>query len=487
LPGGRLTISPARVRRLYPGAVLCLVLASAAVQIAQDARASVPARYDYDEGVYVATIDAYAHGARLYRDVFLSQPPVLILMIRGMFALLGPSLSAARGTVVLSSALWLIAILLILLARGLSWGGSLAVCLVLGRGIFLVMARTVEMEVPSEALACTAIALAAWGTRQRGQAWWVGAGALATLAVMTKLTAATCVLPLAMLAIADRGPALVRRGAAIAAGAILATGALLPLIEPAGFAEQVFAFHVALARARPEPLLTHAVAIGQFLTAEWPLSVAALAGLVCSIRRGGWCARAPIVWLAADCVVLIGLTPLWDHHLIILISPLALLAGAGLDHIGVWIARLRGGARVAASLALGAMVACYLGLGASTVPSSVSSGELQQAIAQIVNAVPANGRILTDDPMVAFLARRSVAAGLADTSLARIWAGEITEANLMPVLREPGTEAVVFWRGTFREYFPRLEPAAASLFPVAVRGQGGRVLWLKATPPTHRP
>jgi hypothetical protein len=142
---------------------------------------------------------------------------------------------------------------------------------------------------------------------------------------------------------------------------------------------------------------------------------------------------------------------------------------------------------VAASLGLGAAVACYLVFGASTVPRPVSSGELGQAIARIAAAVPAGGRILTDDPMVAFLARRSVAAGLADTSLARIWVGGITEANLLPVLREPGTDAVVFWRGTFREYFPRLEPASASLFPVAVRGPGGRVLRLKATPATHRP
>jgi hypothetical protein len=305
--------------------------------------------------------------------------------------------------------------------------------------------------------------------------------------MMTKLTAATCLFPLAMLATSERGPALMRRWAAIAAGAMLATGALIPLIDLAGFGEQVFAFHVALARARPEPHLMHAAVIGRFLAAEWPLSVAAIAGLLSSIRRGDRQAHAAMVWVAADCGLLIGLTPLWDRHLIILVSPLALLAGAGLDRIGIWIARMRKTPRVAASLGLGAAVACYLVFGASTVPRPVSSGELGQAIARIAAAVPADGRILTDDPMVAFLARRSVAAGLADTSLARIWVGGITEANLLPVLREPGTDAVVFWRGTFREYFPRLEPASASLFPVAVRGPGGRVLRLKATPATHRP
>jgi 4-amino-4-deoxy-L-arabinose transferase-like glycosyltransferase len=461
--------------------VLGLIAAVAVWQVVGAARMPVPVHYDYDEGVYAATVDAVAHGGRLYRDVFLSQPPVLILMIRGMFAILGTSLAVARSTVVLFSALWLIAILAILVARGFPWGGALAVCLVLGRPVFLVMARTVEMEVPSEALACAAIALAVWGTRRPGPAWWVGAGALAVLALMTKLTAATCLLPLAGAAI-TRGPELRRRWRLMAAGAVLVTGALLPFIATAGFADQVFAFHLVLARVHPQSPLTHAATIARFLASEWPLSAAGAFGLWWSIRSGTWLDRALVVWLAAACGVLIGLTPLWEHHHIILVSPLAVLAGTALNRIGVWIARSNGGARLTSRAGLAAVVAAYLIWGVSTGPGQVSSGELQRAIAQIGGAVPAGGKILTDDPMVAFLARRPLAAGLVDTSLARIWAGEITEANLLSALREKETDAVVFWRGTFRAYFPRLEPAAATLFPVAVTARGGRILLLKAPP-----
>jgi len=466
--------------------VLCLIAAVVVWQVIGDARVPVPVHYDYDEGVYAATVDAASHGARLYQDVFLSQPPVLILMIRGMFALLGTSLAVARSAVVLSSALWLIAIFAILMARGFPWGGALAVCLVLGRPVFLVMARTVEMEVPSEALACGAIALAAWGTRRPGPAWWVGAGALAVLALMTKLTAATCLVPLAGAAITARRPELRRPWGLMAAGAVLATGALLPIIVAAGFPDQVFAFHVILARAHPQSPMTHAATIARFLAWEWPLSATATFGLWWSIRSGTWLDRAIVVWLAASCAVLIGLTPLWQHHLIILMSPLALLAGTALDRVAVWIARSGGGARLAMSAGLAAVVAAYLFWGVSAVPKQVSSGELQRAIAQVGGAVPASGKILTDDPMVAFLARRPLAAGLIDTSLARIWAGEITEMNLLTVLREKETDAVVLWRGTFRAYFPRFEAAAASLFPVAVTARGGRVLLFKVPPAPHR-
>ncbi|HET9000529.1 MAG TPA: glycosyltransferase family 39 protein [bacterium] len=466
--------------------VLGLIAAAAVLQVVGAARVPVPVHYDYDEGVYAATADAVGHGGRLYQDVFVSQPPVLILTIRGMFALLGTSLPVARSTVVLSSALWLIAILAMLVARGCPWGGALAVCLLIGRPVFLVMARTVEMEVPSEALACAAFALAAWGARRPGPVWWAGAGALAVLALMTKLTAATCLLPLAGAAI-THGPALGRRLALMAAGAVLATGVLLPFIATAGFLDQVFAFHVVLARAHPQSPLTHAATIARFLTSQWPVSAAGAFGLWWSIRSGTWLDRALVVWLAADCAVLIGLTPLWEHHLIILMSPLALLAGKALDRIGVWIARSGEGARLATRAGLAAVIAAYLIWGVSAVPKPASSGELERAVAQIGGAVPAGGKILTDDPMVAFLARRPLAAGLVDTSLARIWAGEITEAKLLPLLHENGTDAVVFWRGTFRAYFPRLEPAAASLFPVAVAARGGRVLLFKVPPVLGRP
>jgi 4-amino-4-deoxy-L-arabinose transferase-like glycosyltransferase len=477
--------SPRESLTILTAVVLGLIAAVVVWQVIGDARVPVPVHYDYDEGVYAATVDAVAHGDRLYQDVFLSQPPVLILTIRGMFALLGTSLAVARSTVVLSSALWLIAIFAILMARGFPWGGALAVCLALGRPVFLVMARTVEMEVPSEALACAAIALAAWGARRPGPAWWVGAGALAGLALMTKLTAATCLLPLAGAAL-TRGPELSRRWGLMAAGAVLATGALLPVIATAGFRDQVFAFHVALARAHPQSSLTHAATIARFLAWEWPLSVAGAFGLWWAIRSGTWLDRALVAWLAAACGVLIGLTPLWEHHLIILMSPLALLAGTALDRIGIWIARSGGGARLATSAGLAVVVASYLFWGVSAVPRQVSSGELQRAIAQVGDAVPSGGKILTDDPMVPFLARHPLAAGLVDTSLARIWAGGITEANLLSALRENETDAVVFWRGTFRAYFPRLEPAAASLFPVAVTARGGRVLLFKARPASHR-
>ncbi len=87
-----LTISESRAAFLWALVGLCLIAANTTWQVALATRAPIPAQYDYDEGVYAATADAFARGDRLYTEVFLSQPPLLIVMIGGMFHLIGTSL-----------------------------------------------------------------------------------------------------------------------------------------------------------------------------------------------------------------------------------------------------------------------------------------------------------------------------------------------------------------------------------------------------------
>jgi len=493
------------------GAVaLCLILGAAVWLVVRDVRVPIPIRYDYDEGVYAATADAVARGGHLYRNVFLSQPPLFVLMLRAMFAFLGTSLAVARSAVVVLSIVWLVAMLAVLWARGSPWGGLLAVCLVLGRATFLGAAQTVAMELPGEALACAAVGLAAWGLRRPGHLWWAGAGVLATLAAMTKLTAATAVIPLIGAAVTERHPVSRWRWPMLAAGSLLALGALLPVVGTGGFVDQVFTFHLALARRLHESIPSHAAVIGRFAAGEWPLSLAVLLGGWRAMTSGTPFERALVAWLLVDCAALAVLTPLWEHHLIILVSPMGLLAGTVLRQPGHrlsdpgptvggdprnrppgWLSasvlRRWAGARLVTPAVLAACAVAYVGLGASAVPGPTPSPQLEQVVRRIAEAVPPEGKVLTDDPMVPFLARRRVADGFIDSSLTRIWAGQISEEGLLAALRAEGTDAVVLWRGTFREYFPRLESAATRVFPVTVTAPGGQVLLLKRPDATSRP
>ena len=149
--------------------------------------------------------------------------------------------------------------------------------------------------------------------------------------------------------------------------------------------------------------------------------------------------------------------------------------------------RLRRPARWAmAAVGLFAVV-IYLRSGASNAQPATTSPALRAAVAQIAAAVPPDRQVLTDDPMLPFLARRPVADQLIDTSLTRIWSGQITEAGLRAALAAEHTDAAVFWRGTFHDYFPGLEATAAARFRDRIETRPGRVLFLNRARGSARP
>jgi 4-amino-4-deoxy-L-arabinose transferase-like glycosyltransferase len=467
-----------RADRVWVLAATCLILAHAAWQVWQVAAAPIPVRYDYDEGVYAETAAAAARGQRLYSDLFLSQPPVFILALRAIYSVAGASLVSARCAGVLFSTTWPFALIALLRYAGRPRAGAIAAVLLLGTPAFVKMGHTVELEIPGEALACIALALAARAARGPGLLGWAAGGAVAVLAGMTKLTAATCAVPF-VLAVASGGRAGAgRRLLAAAAGGAVTGAFLIPYIGAPGFREQVLGFHFALAHLPEVVALDKGAVAGGFLLAQWPLAAAATLGLAFAAIRGGWLEWAAVAWLAADAIGFRLLAPLWEHHLVAALSPMALLAGTGLDRVLEMAALLRRPARWGMAAVGLCALAVYLRYGASGAEPASTSPALQAAVAQIAAAVPPDGHVLTDDPMLPFLARRAVVDQLIDTSLTRIWSGQIGEAGLGAALAADRTDAAVFWRGTFHHYFPRLEAAAASRFRDRIESRPGHVLFL---------
>ncbi len=469
---------------LWTLAAISLILAHTGWQVWQVALAPYPAQYDYDEGVYAEAAAAAAGGVPLYTGVFLSQPPLLILALGETYRATEPSLVAARDSVVVFSALWLLALFLVLAGDGRPRAGVLAILAVLGNPAFLTSAHTVQMEAPSEALAATAVALAVWGLRRSGMLWWTAAGAFWGLAMMTKPTAAVSIVPLvgAVLAGTPRpgpSPAWGRRAGALVAGVILALTPFLPAISSKPFLAQALAFHVALARhLGPDPA-GHALTTVRFLGAGRPLSIAAGLGVGLALTEGRALARLFVAWLAAALAAVLALTPLWPHHLVLLLSPLALLAGTALDCLMDRVPRMARG--VAATAGIAAVVVYWVA-GVSAGGAAASSRDLREMSMRIATAVPRTAYMVTDDPLVAFLAGRSIPPEVIDTSVARVHAGELSEGALWAALRSDKVQAVLFWRGTFQREFPGLASRAAAVFPIREPAGDGRLLLLKRAP-----
>jgi hypothetical protein len=470
-------------RRGWAAAAALLVLLHAARQVASVASAPMPQQYDYDEGVYAETA-LVAPPSSLYRETFLSQPPLVVLLLRLAFHVGSPTLVTARLLIVAFSVLWLLALVSLGSSAGRPWTGVFAVAGLLLSPLVLREAHTVHMEVPSEALAALAVALPARDPRL--PVWWVASGAVLALAASTKLSAVLALAPLAVLALRSVPSPARARVASGFFGALLGLSAALA----APFADrealhQVVTYHAHLLTGLGPDLKAHAAAIGRGLASQGLLAGGAALGVAVAARSRDTLDLLSIAWLASAGSALLVLTPLWTHHLVFLLSPLALLAGGGAERL---LASLPDRARrLAPGAVVGVLALSLLSLSPWGM-APASGGDLEAMVARVRASLPPSELLLTDDPMVAFLARRGVPPALVDTSVARIRAGELSQRTVEAVLGDPRIGGVVLWRGTFAGAFPELVAAAEKAFPVHVAVGRGQ-LWLRApaAPASLRP
>ncbi|HKX16838.1 MAG TPA: glycosyltransferase family 39 protein [bacterium] len=488
-------IATPHARSARRAAVLVPVTALIALHVLWQAwavgAAQYPANYDYDEGVYAETAAAVSAGHRLYAAVFLSQPPLFIGVLGHLFDLFGRSLETARGVVVGFSALWLAALAAAAVRTGGRRSAVWTVAIAASAPVFATAAHTVQMEAPSEALAASAFALALAagtvagpkGTSGGTGAWlWAGTGAAAGLAVMTKLTATTCLVPILAIALMGSGARALGRAAprvaALVAGGAVAAGAVIVWTgsPPQGMWHQAVEFHGAVALVNLiDPARSTSLLLG-FGRANWLLALLGLTGLAYAGtawrtgRRGprdNAIGAAIAAWLAADLATLFFLRPLWPHNLVILVAPLALLGGAAVE---AW--RRAAASKAGAVLLIAAWLAALAGTAVATTPET--SAALGAAAVETAQLVPAGGWVVADDPIVPFLAGREMPPYLCDTSETRMQAGWLTAAELSSATGDPRVRGVVLWRGTFREMVPEFVAGALRDFPRRRPWDGGR-------------
>src|SRR5579884_4052592 len=479
--------APSARSRAWAAVAACVIALDMGWQVWQVLQAPYPAAYDYDEGVYAETALAWTHGSALYRQVFLSQPPAYIAALRLAYRAAGPTIATARAR---------------------PRAGVFAVCAAAGNGAFTLAAHTVQTDAPSAALAAAAVALG-FAAHRRSPGRWAAAGVVWGLAMLTKLSALVDAVPLALLAApwgaadhlwarAPVSPSATRlRGAdrnhrprrrpieallplgAIGAGAAAAIATFLPVLWTPAFPAQALRYHVAAARVYGSSPAANLAAVAAFLWHAWPLTAAAVLGVwvganssrLSSPRSGATATAILLAWLLTAAAALASLSPLWPHHLILLISPLAVLAGIGADGAMRRIERMGRPAAVTAAVTAVVMAAIYVGGGAgSTLPSSPA---LRAASETVAASVPPAEAVVTDDPLVPFLAGRLVPAAVIDTSLVRVASGNLTEASVESALERPNVRAVVIWRGTF-DRLPRVAACARALFPVVAAQDGFR-------------
>jgi 4-amino-4-deoxy-L-arabinose transferase-like glycosyltransferase len=449
---------PAALGRTPPAELVALG-ALLAAQAALFSR-GLEAPPDFDEAAYLAETDAWRHGQELGSEVFVAQPPVFYTLLRAGQWAFGNSVDGGRLTIVVLALVGVIAAWA--LARRLAGpaAGLVAAALLGVTPVYATFASKISADLPALALVLVGLTLFASG-RARGTA--VAAGVVLAVAVAVKLSAVTAAVPLLALALtADRYR--VQR-LAWGLGGALAAGALMLLAfadDLPGLWEGVVAYHGA-ARDAPGPSYVDNVErVLRFLDPRTPFAWLVVAGAAATlVPRPRLRALLPLwLWALASALFLVWHRPLHDNHMVLLGLTLALPAGAAL---GARTRALR--PRLRAALALGIAGFVVAGFVQETRRLDRNAGpvaeELRAAAAYVRAETSPDELVVSDQPLVPYLAGRRSPGRVIDAAVLRFDSGYLDDDDVLEAA--DGAAAVVVARA-FRVR-PQLLAELSDRFP----------------------
>lgn len=450
-----------------------VVLVAAGVLFAQGL--AIPA--DYDEGSYLAAVDALRHGQTLGKDIFTPQPPAFYTVLAAGDAVLGTSLKAIRSEIVALALLGCIAAYLVgRLVAGRAAGLGAAAVLAVAHP-YPAFAGRISADLPALVVGLFALAafLAACKSKRawRADALAAAAGALLAVSVLVKLSSVTLVVPLAAYAVVASLP--VRR-IGFFAGAAIAVVLAFTLAYRSGLGgiwDGAVSYHTA-ARDVSGPGTSTGDNIRHYqhffdprtrnpLVWSFPLGVVAWIALSSRRRLPFWPLWA---WSGVAITFLIWHRPLHDNHDVLLAGALGPAAGIA---VGAALANrprvqaIAGVALVSAVLTMG-YVKEFRGLRAA---HGSEPPEVRWAVEQLRARTKPDELIATDRPIVAVLADRRMPGNLVDTAYLRFSAGYLSPREVLDDIDRSGVKAVATLRA-FRDQ-PAILAGLRQRFQMSIR------------------
>jgi 4-amino-4-deoxy-L-arabinose transferase-like glycosyltransferase len=401
---------------------------------------------DYDEGVYLTSVDALEHGQRLGEDVFAPQPPGWYLLLRLVSLAGADSVREFHiGMVVIAVATCFAAYVLGRAIAGPLSGLAASAMLTIAPP-FPLFAHRVLADIPPLGLALLSFWLAWEARERRSVALAAAAGAALVLAVSVKpnaVLAAPAFLALLLWERSGRRRALV----AAASGAVVVACAFL--LAYRDVLPELWASVVTYHRnARDTPAVidkTHELVT--FLNWRTPFAWLVVAGLAASLlllrRRQLDADWALWLWAAISIAFLVLHHPLHYNHLLTLAVVLAVPAGIALALLVRRTPRPQLGVAVIAVV----LVAGYAQQQRRIVHDDIpEEANLVAAAKLLARETRPDELVVSDHSIVPFLADRRVAGPLVDTARLRFQTGSLTDEKVIRALERYSVRAVVAGR-----------------------------------------
>jgi 4-amino-4-deoxy-L-arabinose transferase-like glycosyltransferase len=419
-----------------------------------------------DEGTFLLTAQSALQGYALYREVWFNYLPGLIGLLVATFRIGGVNVEVARTVMVLFSALALAGVAALAASSGRRWAAPLAVALLVLTPTWVQMSRSVMAEVPANALLVGAALVALRYHDHRHQGWLIVAGLACGLAISFKYPTAI-MLPIIGLDLLllwhDRAP-LRRALGHLALFGLSALGTLaltMMFVDLPAAWQQVVGSYRAVAQYYVLDLSANLDRLVVFLRQNNAgLAPAALLGLRVLLAERRPPALLFAIWLSLFVSSMLCSALLGNHHLYLLLTPLAVLAGIWLASIPALFARMRhprhgGAALLAASGALTViiLVCCappVLSLTANRLrPRPDDHLAYREMVAVLQDVTRQGDEVVCDSPMIVFRAGRTMPPWLINTSDIRFPCAALDAEDAIAVSQADSPAAIVFWENKY--------------------------------------
>jgi 4-amino-4-deoxy-L-arabinose transferase-like glycosyltransferase len=457
--------------------LLVLVLGSEALVFRDAAVNRAP---DYDEGVYLAAVDAMRHGQELGRDIFTAQPPGFYHLLELGSYVFGNTENGVRSVIVVCALLGCLGAYLVgRMVAGVTVGVVCSLILAVAPS-YATFSGRVSADLPATALLVVGLAVA-YRARSRTDAWlWGGAGLLCGLALTIKLSAVAIAPSLVLLVLQARAP----RWRAALAGIIgsAAPWALLIVLHHGSLGalwDGAVGYHTDARGVAGGGLTANFEQIRRSYDLRnaftW-LVLAAIPIAVVARNRLQLRTFAPLlVWTGASFALLLWQRPLHDNHLVLLAAATSLPVGVILGSAAAGFDRRN--ARVVVLAALGlylaaALVQQHRQLARNQVPLSP---DLVWAIGQTRTHSRPSELVVSDNQLIAYLAGRRVPGRLVDAAVLRFDARSLTNQEVEHEIAAKRIRLVVAARAFTQR--PRLTQWFAAHFPHRAERGHATVFW----------
>lgn len=451
---------------------------------------------NYDEGVYYASLRSLAHGHLLYAQIYHAQPPYFLPLLLPFYLLGGHSLIATRAGVLLYS---LVGIAAMGWLTNTLWGKTASYIAMIWLAIdpvYVALSIAVQAEVPALAFMLIAVASAAYFRKTQQSIWAIVTGIALVVSMGIKLFTVPSIVPIGFFLLEpyfslwrpqqhwtsnirecyrQALPMIVPLAIGITIGMIPLIAFILP--APAAAYQQIIGLH---ARATTAYADARGQNVPLFLSIWWEGAVVIIAALNAwqlwrKRQRDG---MVLVIWGTLSIVVLAIQTPLFDHHLVLIVPPFIAAACCIQENL----LHLQPKSLLYWSLA--AILSVAFIAHDRIIPTANSLTTERKIVTMVIilqNFTTPDQQIITDDQLPVALAQRSIPPALDDTSLVRIRSGALTAQDVITQAQQPSVAAILWESGRF-DILPGLKTWVEQHFTCVFTFDAGQCLYLKNTP-----